>query len=141
MANWNGIIRVFRYLRGTTTAGLQYGQHKPLSGYSDSDYAATADRKCVSGYAFTLNGGAVTWNSQKQRTVVTSTTEAEYIGLCNAGKEAVLLAELLQSITNQEHYPIPIIIYGDNNGALQLCKNPEFHARTKHIDVRYQYIR
>lgn len=140
IANWNGIMRVLRYLQGTASFAQHYGPSStPLQGYSDSDYAAASDCKCVSGYIFTLNGGAITWNSQKQRTIVTSTTEAEYIGLCNAGKEAIFLAQLLESLGAAAQ--LPITIYGDNNGALALTTNPEFHSRTKHIDIRYHYIR
>jgi hypothetical protein len=95
------------------------------------------------GYVYMLNGGAITWATRKQRSVATSTTEAEYIGLCNAAKEIVWLRNLLRNL-GREGYALSnkaTRIYGDNQSALRLVANPEFHARTKHIDVQYHYVR
>jgi hypothetical protein len=71
------------------------------------------------------------------------TTEAEYVGLCNAGKEAVWIQNLLQQVGRQGYAgdTQATVLYGDNQGALRLVANLEFHARSKHIDVQYHYIR
>ena len=115
-----------------------------LYGYSDSDFASdTTDRRSTMGYAFLLGGAAVTWASRKQQSVSTSTTEAEYVGLCNAAKEAVWIRNLLQYIGRSQYAgkEQATLIYGDNQGALRLVANPEFHAKSKHIDVQYHYVR
>jgi hypothetical protein len=95
------------------------------------------------GYAYILSGGAVTWASRKQQIISTSTTEAEYIGLCNAAKEAVWIRNFLQDIGRRTLAgdTRATRILGDNQGALRLVANPEFHARSKHIDVQYHYVR
>jgi hypothetical protein len=91
------------------------------------------------GYIFLLAKGAITWSSKMQRSVSTSTTEAEYHALAYAGKEAVWIRSFLQQLGQEPSGPTTI--YGDNQGAIVLVKNPEFHARTKHIDVSAHYIR
>ena len=95
------------------------------------------------GYAFILNGGAVTWSVRKQQSVATSTTEAEYMGLCNAAKEAVWIRNLLGDIgrSGYARERQPTTIYGDNQSSLFLVRNPELHSRSKHIDVQYHYVR
>jgi hypothetical protein len=95
------------------------------------------------GYVYILNGAAVTWAARKQQSISTSTTEAEYVGLCNAAKEAVWLRNLLRAIGRDEYAggTLAIRILGDNQSALRLVANPEFHSRSKHIDVQYHYTR
>ena len=112
-------------------------------GYSDSDYAADIeDRKSTHGYAYLMAGAAISWCSQKQASTSTSTTEAEYVGLCNATKFAAWLTTWLTGANRECFYDdMRIQLYGDNQSALKLVKNPEFHARTKHIDVQYHYVR
>ncbi|UYV70226.1 hypothetical protein LAZ67_7002240 [Cordylochernes scorpioides] len=111
-----------------------------LTGYSDSDYARDIDsRKSTTGYIFMLNHGAVSWSSQKQSTVALSTTESEYIAACAATKEMVWLRRLLKDIGIKMDRPT--VLNMDNQAAIKLVQNPEFHKRTKHIDVRYHYIR
>ena len=113
-----------------------------LVGYLDADFAAdTRDRRSTMGYAYILNGAAVTWASRKQQSISTSTTEAEYIGLCNAAKEAVWIRNLLQHLGRGGYIGDTVRILGDNQSALRLVANPEFHSRSKHIDVQYHYTR
>ena len=145
--HWTGTRRIQKYLRYSESLSICYGGQPnalTLYGYSDSDFASdTSDRRSTMGYAFMLNGGAITWATQKQRSVSTSTTEAEYVGLCNAAKEAVWIRNFLQQIGRSQYIGEgqPTRIYGDNQGALSLVRNPELHARTKHIDVQYHYVR
>jgi hypothetical protein len=91
------------------------------------------------GYIFTLANGAVTWSSKIQRSILTSITEAEYHTLAYTRKEVVWIRSLLQQLDQQ--LSGPTTLYGDNQGAIALVENPEFHARTKHIDVSAHYIR
>jgi hypothetical protein len=147
--HWNAVLRVFRYLKGTLYYQLSYGfgpsKGLSLEGFTDADYAGGPDRVSISAYAFTFNGAAIAWSSKKQRTVSTSTVEAEYIALCTGAKQAVWLRELFIELGQDQFLSgnpgQPVRIYGDNQGALALVENPENHQRTKHIDVQYHYIR
>src|SRR5271154_1342704 len=122
--------------------GVSNNSVRELLGYADSDYAGdSTDRKSTMGYAYLLHGGAITWSTRKQQSVATSTTEAEYMGLCNAAKEAVWLRNLLRGLGFEKYAADSTRIYGDNQGSLKLVANPEMHARSKHIDVQYHYVR
>jgi hypothetical protein len=111
-----------------------------LAGYTNADWAGdAADRRYTSGYAFTLGSAAIAWSSKKQPTVALSSTEAEYRGAAVATCEAVWLKRLLKDL--HEEVSDPTVIYSDNLSSIQLAKNPVFHARTKHIEVHYHFVR
>ena len=97
------------------------------------------DRHSTSGNVFLLAKGAVSWLSKKQATVALSTTEAEYVALSGATQEAIWLRRLLTDVGK----PLaePVVINEDNQGAIAMAKNPVGHARTKHIDIRYHFVR
>ncbi|KAL0319279.1 UNVERIFIED_CONTAM: Retrovirus-related Pol polyprotein from transposon TNT 1-94 [Sesamum angustifolium] len=108
-------------------------------GYVDSNYANDRDsRRSTTSYVFTLCGACISWKSQLQNIVALSTTEAEYIATTEAFKEAIWLKGILTEIgfLNKK-----VTIFSDSQSSIQLCKNPVFHDRTKHIDVRYHFIR
>jgi hypothetical protein len=92
---------------------------------------------------YQLQGAVVAWSSKRQRIIVTSTTEAEYVALCSAAKQGIWLRNLLYEIGYENYLPEPgkIRLLGDNQSALSLVNNPENHQRTKHIDVQYHYTR
>ena len=119
------------------------GQLTTLSGYSDSDWAGDYDtRKSTSGFIFGVGSAAISWSSKHQPTVTLSTCEAEYIGQTNATKEAIWLRRLLNEIRPETVNELQAtIIYCDNQGAIALAKNPQFHARTKHIDIQHHFVR
>ena len=132
------VTRILWYLRKTVDYVLVFrGQLTTLSGYSDSDWAGDYDtRKSTSGFIFGVGSAAISWSSKLQPTVTLSTCEAEYIGQTNATKEAIWLRRLLNEIRPETaNEPQATIIYCDNQGAIALAKNPQFHARTKHIDI------
>ncbi|RDX84971.1 hypothetical protein CR513_33902, partial [Mucuna pruriens] len=138
--HWEAVKWIFRYLRGTSKAGLVFGRGKPiLEGYADADMARDLDgRRSTSGYVFTFAGGAISWQSKLQKCVALSTTEAEYIALTESGKEALWLKGFLQELgLKQEKYGI----HCDSQSAIDLSKNVTYHYRTKHIDVRYHWLR
>lgn len=144
--HWNAVKRIFRYLKGTANYGIEYSpvanNNCHLVGYSDSDFANDVDtRKSTSGYVFKISNGPVTWSSQKQSTVSTSTTESEYIAASTAVKETLWLKQLLQDVGESEICKEGVTLFIDNQSAVKLIKNPVFHKRTKHIDVRYHFIR
>jgi hypothetical protein len=141
--HWTAVKRILRYVRGTVDRGLTFRADSDtgitLTGYSDSDWAGDKDtRKSVSGYLFLVSGGVVSWRSQRQSVVALSSTEAEYVALAEACKEAAWLRRLLDDMGfPQAATPLK----GDNQGALALAKNPVHHDRTKHIDTKYHFIR
>jgi hypothetical protein len=112
-----------------------------MIGYSDADWAGDIDtRRSTSGYVFLLNGGCISWRSKKQRTVALSSTEAEYMALSEATQEAVWLKAFMREL-GEDAGDGALTVYEDNQGAIALAKNPEFHKRTKHIDIRYHFVR
>ena len=132
---------VLQYLFSTKYLGIQYNKEVTLIGYSDADYATHLSRKSTMGYLFLMGTGAVTWSSRLQRSVSTSTTEAEYHGLAQAGKEVAWIRNFVEQLGIRAYTTEPILIYGDNEGSLGLVQNPLFHARAKHIDVSVHYVR
>ena len=110
-----------------------------LTGYSDADWAGDKeDRKSTSGSIFLLHGRAISWASKKQTSVALSTIEAEYVALSNASKDACWIKQLLKDLGRPQD---EITIKTDSQGAIALTKNPEQHPKTKHIDIRYHFVR
>lgn len=108
-------------------------------GYCDADYAVDLDtRYLTSDFSFILSRGCVTLSSKRQASFFFSTTKAEFVAACKASKEAVWLQKLLYDIGHQCSDPITLHI--NNQSAISLLKNQEFHRRSKHIDVRYEFI-
>jgi hypothetical protein len=143
-AHWNAAKRVFRYLKGTRDLWLVYGGVKRvLTGWADADGSMAEDRRAVTGYAFLINGGAVSWSSKKQEIVSLSTTESEYVAATHAAKEAMWLRSLISQVFGQAANQVtePTTLFSDNKSAIALSQNLQYHARTKHIDVRYHFIR
>ena len=139
--HWTSVKRIFHYLAGTQNRGLLYGMNGNGAGFTDADWAAGDDRKSIGGYMFLLNGSAISWNSKKQSTVALSSTEPEYMALTQATKEWIWLQALLLDLGAQKHLEEIRNISIDNQDALALARNAEFHARTKHIDIQYHFIR
>lgn len=109
------------------------------NGYADAAFANADESKSVSGYVFLEGGGAITWLSKKQSVVALSSTEAEYIALSEASREACWLRSLYEELGFKQVYPT--LIKGDNNGAIAMAQNPQFHKRAKHINTRWHWIR
>ena len=134
---------VLRYLKGTINYGLTFTKVKDLSivGFCDSDWGSSPDRRSISGYCYTLNtkGPLISWSSSKQRVVALSSSEAEYVAMTDAMKEANFLRQLLADMTNSERQVVRL--YADNQSAIKLSENPCHHKRSKHIDIRYHFIR
>jgi len=135
-------MHVLRYVKATSTLGITYHPTSDLilTGYSDSDWASDINtRRSTTGYLFTLAGGAISWNSRLQKTVALSSTEAEYMALSEAAKEAIALRSLCRDM----HMPFkhPVLIYEDNQGAKAMAYNPIHYAKTKHIHIRHHFIR
>ncbi|XP_072401556.1 uncharacterized protein [Diabrotica undecimpunctata] len=147
--HWLAAKRVLRYLKGTRTVGINYRKSNvSLSGFVDSDWANnSSDRKSFYGFIFSLAGGPISWECQKQRTLALSSTEAKYIGITEAAKESLYLTYLCKEIFENNvnckflFEGFPMVIFNDNQSAIKLSENQVYHKRTKHIHVKYHFIR
>ena len=156
--HWQAVKGVLRYLSGTIGFGLKWhpevgtrgelvgfmdvkhGAPGNLVGYMDSNYAAClTTRRSTTGYVFLLHNAAISWRSQLQKATAQSTAEAEYMAAASAAKEAVALKSQLEA--DFGYAPAPARLFGDNQAAIALAKNPIGSERSKHIDVRYHFIR
>jgi len=98
-AHWEQVKRVIRYLKGTCNYELSFGSSGAVEGFTDANWGNdTDDRHWICGYVFTLNGGAISWSSKNQSVVALSSTEAEYIGITHAAKEAIWIRHLLSEL-------------------------------------------
>ena len=138
--HWDAVKGILRYLSGTVDKCLCFGDGDAfIVGYSDADYVGNVDnRRSTSGYIFTFVGGAISWRSCLQDCTSVSTTEAEYIAASDASKEAIWLSRLLGDLDIIGQIPV---LHCDSQSAIALAKNSVFHARTKHIEVMYHFIR
>ena len=135
---------VFRYIAKTLSLGIVYNRHdtRNLYAYTDADWAGSTligDSKSTSGYVVMLAGAPIAWSSRRQTTVATSSTYAEYVGQANVIKQA---CHLIQFLGEVYRFPnLPLKIYADNQGAQALARNPEFHAKAKHIQLSVHFQR
>jgi len=138
-SHWSAITRVLRYINATRDLSLVLGGQPDLVGYADAAFADDiASSRSTGAYAFVLGNGAVSWSSKRQSVVALSTTEAEYMAAAYAAKEALWLGDYLRELGIDVG---PVLLYGDNTGALALAQDAQFHARTRHIRLRYHFIR
>jgi hypothetical protein len=136
--HWEAVKRVFRYLSGTKDYALTYGNERhELVGFTDADGASQEHRHAISGFAFLIDGAAVSWASRKQEIITLSTAEAEYVAATHAAKECIWLRRFTEPLFG----PIstPTTLYCDNQAALHLATEDNYHARTKHIDIRLPF--
>lgn len=141
-AHWTAVKRIFRYLQGTKDFKLVYTKdgNENITGYCDADWASDVrDRKSSTGYVFMLQDGAISWRSQKQQTVALSTAEAEYMSMSSAAQEALWLQQLHTELGQQKNNPL--IIFCDNQSAIKLSNNYCYLPRSKHIDIRYHFLK
>ena len=137
--HWKAVQWIFIYMRGTYNAYLQFGKISDgLVGFVDSDFAGDLDkRRSLTAYVFTIGGYAVSWRATLQSIVACSTTDAEYMAISEACKEAIWLRGLYTELCGDSSCPT---IFSDSQSVIYLTKNPMYHERTKHIDVRFHYI-
>ncbi|GKB26870.1 putative ribonuclease H-like domain-containing protein [Tanacetum coccineum] len=140
-SNLNAVKKIFKYLKGQPKLGLWYPRDSPfvLEAYSDSDYAgAHGDRKSTTGGCQFLGRRLISWQCKKQTIVATSSTEAEYVAAANCcGQVLWIQNQMLDYGFNFMNTKIFI----DNQSTISIVKNPVFHQRTKHIEIRHHFIR
>jgi hypothetical protein len=135
-AHWDAVKHIFRYLKGTRELWLAYGGiARELTGYADADGNMAEDRHAISGYALLLHGGAVSWTAKCQEIISLSTTESEYIAATYAAKEALWLCSLISQLFDTALEATTLFF--DNQSAIALTKDHQYHARTKHICKNY----
>lgn len=140
---WQMLKRVLRYVKGTLDLKLVFKKNMGciLTGYSDADWGNdTQSRKSTTGFAFYVHNNLVSWSSRKQPTVALSSTEAEYMAICTALTEGLWVRSILTEMCIDLGVP-SIKLFEDNQGCIQLCKNPVNPKRSKHIDIKYHFIR
>jgi hypothetical protein len=151
----NAAKQVLRYLKQTRELGIMLGATDDgrmdltcnagdtsikLEGYSDSDWGRDkVTRRSTTGYLFFAGRGPVAFKSKLQQRVAGSSSEAEYVAASMATQEAIHLRQLLADLNQKQEGPT--MIYEDNQGAIALSENPVHHQRTKHIDIRYHFVR
>ena len=137
----NAARRILKYGISTKHFSIKYGGSKTLriDGYADADWGFNlVDRKSTTGYIFMMNGGPISWTSRKQTTVALSTMEAEYIALSDAARETIAHLTFFHTISIE--LPPPVL-YTDNQAAESIAKREPEYQRSKHIDVRYHFVR
>ncbi|GJW77512.1 putative ribonuclease H-like domain-containing protein [Tanacetum coccineum] len=141
MSHLHAVKRIFRYLKGQPKLGLWYPRDSPfdLEAFSDSDYAgASLDRKSTTGGCQFLGKRLISWQCKKQTIVANSTTEAEYVAAANCcGQVLWIQNQMLDYGFNFMNTKI----YIDNESTICIVKNPVFHSKTKHIEIRHHFIR
>ncbi|KAK3026559.1 hypothetical protein RJ639_041145 [Escallonia herrerae] len=133
-----------RYMKLVRT--LDYGilyevaKEVKLFGYTNNDWAGSIDdRESTSGYAFTLRTGVISWVSKKQSSIAQSSAEAEYVAAAKATSQAIWLRRVLEDIREKQNGGTKI--FCDSKSAIAIAKNPVSHERTKHIAIKYHFIR
>lgn len=141
--HWRKLKHVYRYIAGTLDRGLVLGgkgEYK-LHGYADASFACDPDtRRSVTGYVWFYGpGAAVAWSSKTQKTVANSTVEAEFVAANEGAREGMYLRNLLSELGYSADGPMTL--YDDSTGAIFAAKKPVHTSRTKHMDIRYHYVR
>nr|GEU57026.1 hypothetical protein [Tanacetum cinerariifolium] len=137
----HAVKRIFRYLRGTVHRGLLYPKDSSIAliAFADTDHAGCQDtRRSTSGSVQFLGERLISWSSKRQKSAVISSTEAEYIALSGC------CAQILWMRSQLSDYGLTfnkILMYCDNKSAIALCSNNVQHSRSKHIDIRYHFIK
>ena len=148
-SHYSALERIWKYLVNkkynlvfrTKQSVLPISNNFKLIGYVDADWGGDlVNRKSTTGYIFTINNTPISWSSKLQKSVALSSCEAEYMALKEAVKEFIYLINILKSLDihkdNSSYY-----LFSDNQSAIKLAKNPEYHSKSKHIDIQYHYVR
>ena len=139
--HWAAVKRILRYLKGTIEMSLRLKpESTEVTGFCDADWAGDIDtRRSTTGYIFKFGGSPICWKSKRQPTVALSTAEAEYMSLAHAAQTAIWLRRFLNDIGIVQKSATKI--FEDNQGCIAMAKNPVNHERTKHIDIKYHFVR
>jgi transposase InsO family protein len=153
MRHWQAAKHILRYLKGTSSVALRFsasstagtgtvGDSRPsITGYVDASWGEDLDtRRSQSGYAFVYGGASIAWSTKLQTTVALSSTEAEYLALSSATREALFLRNVFSELCPAD-IPSSLPLYEDNQSTIKQALNLQSSARTKHIDVRHHFLK
>ena len=139
--HWTTVKRLLRYLKAIVGFSLFFSKHSTLDlqCFTDSDWGGCPDEsRSTNGYAIYLGKNLISWTSKKQPTIARFSTESDYRALANSTVEIMWLRSLLSELGFSSSNPTTL--WCNNVGAIYLCSNPIFHARTKHIELDYHFI-
>lgn len=156
--HWTALKQILQYLKRSKHHGLIYRKNTTpeptkiigysqrhrdvtISGFSDADFANAADRKSITGNIFMHRGNIISWQSKKQSLIAGSTMEAEYIAASLSARQGIWLRQMLWELQGKPHHKEVILLYTDSQPAYKVAYNPADHARTKHIDLHYHFLR
>jgi hypothetical protein len=141
-SHWSLVKHLLCYLCGTTSLGVHFvkgPKSNALCGWADADYAGSlVSKKSTSGYVITLFANPISWTAKKQSVVAQSTTKAKFIAINKCAKQLCWMSNLITLLSLKIDVPI---IFNDNSGAVVISQEPKLNPNTKHIEVRFQYIR
>lgn len=140
--HWNAVKQIIRYVNQTKQFNLQLGgkAELKLSAYADADWAGCVDsRRSNTGFIIMLGNSVISAKSKRQETPAKSTTDAEYMSLCAAISEVLYLLPLIEEMGYKQE--LPINVFEDNQSCIAIAKNPVNNVRSKHIAVKYHFIR
>ncbi|MBW0573090.1 hypothetical protein O181_112805, partial [Austropuccinia psidii MF-1] len=145
LQHWNACLQVFQYLFNSKDICLTFKNHgfNHIKTYANADWGNNPiDRRSISGFTVSLNSYQIAWQSKKQQTVSYSTTEAKYKSLSGAAKETSLLLNLINKIQITS-YPLEPLLLNNNKGAIDLglCEANHSGFKTKHMDIKFHFIR
>lgn len=146
-SHFTAVKRILRYVKGTINQGLHFtkgsttGSSLQLTAFFDADWAGDAqDRRSTRGYCLFLGSNPISWYAKKQQTVAWFSTEVEYKSLANATTEVIWLTHVLKDLQVPVGSQL-LVLWCDNISAISLASNPIFHARTKHVEVDFHFVR
>ena len=145
----DAVKQIFKYLAGTKHLHLVLGGHcldagektTGVLGFSDANWASHLHHHSISGFTFFIGARVISWSAKKQLIITLSSTESEYVALTHATKDIIWIYKLLNKLSFLYNYQPPTTLHCDNQGAIDLPKNSCFHARKKHIDVHFHFVR
>lgn len=142
--HWKAAKKVLRYLQGTKDLMLTYQRTSLLDvvGFCDADFAGCIDdKKSTTGYIFMMAGGAVSWKSVKQTLTASSTMEAEYVACYEACCHAMWMRNFISALGVVDSISRPLKLFCDNSAAVAFSKNTRSISRSKHIDVKFYFVK
>ncbi|RVX08120.1 Copia protein [Vitis vinifera] len=142
--HWKAAKKVLRYLEGTKDLMLTYQRTSLLDvvGFCDADFAGCIDdKKSTTGYIFMMAGGAVSWKSVKQTLTASSTMEAEYVACYEACCHAMWMRNFVSALGVVDSISRPLKLFCDNSAAVAFSKNTRSISRSKHIDVKFYFVK